>query len=779
MKFCDGCARCFDDDASSCSGGCGTTLAVSRVGDTDLVAGYRLEYLLDSGVRGETYRATRLDCGRSCLIKIVHADDALAEEFLREAGVVQAMFHHGIAGIYEAGRLNDSEVFVVAEDPQAQSLRELIDTDGPPELRTTIRIARQAAEAVHALHTLGITHGAVNPSNIFIDTDHKGDLLVRIANIDVGGVVEHAVVSNKFLIDTALDSLRYFSPEQCRGEASTYKSDMYALGVVLYEMLSGSPPFDAANASGLIEQHLSVHPPEVKINNFDLRALLSHTLMEALQKQPSMRQSSADLFARQMRHIEQLATHVSTPAPVVTVRPAAPKTSRANIVTVPDVDLDLPPLAEARAEQPVFIPAFETEQPSKDIKRPAQPRLIKLQDSYTETLGPPVSEPDAAATKPSRLTPDKSRRKGLRERAAAFANVILEKATIKQPDAEFTKTIDFRAAREQIPVFTGKARESNAAPRSEPKVVLWAEPLDDIPSVDEAIKTLRSEGSSSKFTSAPEALIPEPVSSVPEVVPANLHAAIEPAKARVADALISAPETRANRIVVPWAQPVLQHTPRPVRAFEFSPTILGGVDRDVPPLTVDESGIFAAMEELTAPRFSRTRRVVFAGALATIAVMAFMLRGEIAGAFAPFDLATINPPAAQTPTMTTTTEVPVSNVPDIVSPAAQIEPEKAAPADEADRPKPIAISTSAAPQPVKQKPVEDEKRNTPPDRRKETQRPVTSAKPLVPSTLVITSGDSRKNKREAVPASGDRDPFAAPKSAVGLTRERIVKNPKP
>jgi hypothetical protein len=211
-------------------------------------------------------------------------------------------------------------VFVVSEDTGNKTLRAFLDKKAVPELLTTIRIVRQAAEALHALHLAGLTHRAIRPENIVLQPDTNDGLLVKLQNIDFGGVAEHTTISNRFVIDSALDALRYYAPEQFAGKAANIKTDIYSLGIILYEMLAGQPPFDAPKAADLIEKHRNNAPPDIKIADFELRMLITHTLTESLQKRPEVRQSSANAFARQLRHIEQLATHVSTPPPVVAVK---------------------------------------------------------------------------------------------------------------------------------------------------------------------------------------------------------------------------------------------------------------------------------------------------------------------------------------------------------------------------------------------------------------------------------------------------------------------------
>ena len=378
MKVCSQCLRCYDDLVISCLEENHPALSRTRDGGCESVTGYQLEYLLEAGRNCQTYQARHVASGQSCLIKILTADEKKSQQFLQEARLAAALFHPNIADVYEAGSLESGELFVAAEKPGGQTLRDLLNNVGVPQLLTSVLIARQAAEALHAIHENGLTHRAVRPENIVITTDVESRLLVRIQNLDFGGVREHAVISNKFLVDSALDSLRYFAPEQCTGALSGVQTDVYSLGIVFFEMLAGVPPFEALTAAELIEKQKNQHPPDIKIDNFNLRMLVTHALMESLQKQPSMRTSSANAFARQLRHIEQLATHTSTPPPAV-VTPPAPQRPAAVVAGATAIP--------APQFNPVPIQPTVTGTPAGSIKKVDAPAVLtEAQDRSVVSL---------------------------------------------------------------------------------------------------------------------------------------------------------------------------------------------------------------------------------------------------------------------------------------------------------------------------------------------------------------------------------------------------------
>ena len=180
MKVCAFCGRCYDDSVVECSGEGHPDLSEAKDRNPLMIAGYRLDTLLESGVRGETYRAVQTECGRSCLIRVLPADSANRDLFLREARGAAAFFHPNVVDIYEAEELETGEVFVVAEDPDGKDLRGFLNTVGVPELLNTVEVVRQTAEALDALHSKGLVHGAIKPENIILATNREGGLRIRV-----------------------------------------------------------------------------------------------------------------------------------------------------------------------------------------------------------------------------------------------------------------------------------------------------------------------------------------------------------------------------------------------------------------------------------------------------------------------------------------------------------------------------------------------------------------------------------------------------------------------
>jgi serine/threonine protein kinase len=396
MRICSICHRCYGDAFESCEDSGHPGMLESRQTSREVVEGYLLDTLSESESAFETYRSHHVASDQTCFIKLIR-DGSESERFLREASTAIGLFHPNIAVVYDAGVAQNGDLFVVTENIAGQSLRDLLQSVGTPQLLTTVQIVRQTAEALHVMHEAGLTHGALRPENIFLATDLEHRLQVRLQNPDLGRVINRSILSDKFSIDLALERIRYFAPEQFLGSPANVHSDVYSLGVVFYEMLAGAPPFEAATATELIAMHRDQAPPDIKVNDFDLRMLLTHSLTESLRKRPEMRQRSANVFARQLRHIEQLGTHSPTPPPVM----AAEQPVRTFAASVSSTRLPEPYLApvnvsdEPTAREPIIAErsitmASESIEAKHLIPEPVKP-IEPMRISSPETEAPAPS----------------------------------------------------------------------------------------------------------------------------------------------------------------------------------------------------------------------------------------------------------------------------------------------------------------------------------------------------------------------------------------------------
>ena len=530
MKVCSSCQRCYSDAADVClEDGC-SVFASAGMGDPEMIRGYILTRRTGAARNAETYEAQEITSGSTCIVKLF-SPSADADLILREAKAVRSLFDPGLIGVYDAGTIDDGHVFVVSEIAKGRSLRELLTDIGAPDLLDSIGIIRQAAEVLHVLHAGGLVHGAINPENIFLSAESGGQARVRIDNVDYGRAIEQSIMSNKFEIDSHTSALRYFAPEQCTGGERTPRTDVYSLGVVFYELLAGAPPFDSTKAAGLIEKHRSERPPDVRINNFDLRMLVTHALTESLQKQPAFRQSSANLLARQLRHIEQLATHTSTPPPAV----ASARVEKTRPITIAPAR-SVEPVIETRSESRLQAASFGEAQQEVTIVKPR--KIERVPVATEEVIVSSLPEVPATSVETATLvktaTVSESEMVNVAPAQPPRSRLRMLKRKLNELSAMVASRMELRAT----PVSIQSVQD--VITKRAPRKIEWVQPEDDLPSIDEVIAARESDPvpivepkpqveqpTIEPVVAVPEPVVPttsvlEPVVAAPEpVVPAT------------------------------------------------------------------------------------------------------------------------------------------------------------------------------------------------------------------------------------------------------------------
>jgi serine/threonine protein kinase len=257
---------------------------------------FRIEREIGKGGMGTVYLATHLGLERPVAVKIIKrefvGDADVADRFLREARTMAKLRHPHAAMIFDAGNLPDGRHFIVMEFVEGETLSQALAREGRFSATRAVQIATQICDVLEEAHRLGIVHRDLKPSNILLGPRGVCVLDFGVAKVlasSAESTATHASTGSGQLIGTP----RYMSPEQCLGQRVGARSDLYSLGVLLYEMLAGRPPFvDPLQSALLIKQATAPAPPLPRLRQDIGRplALAVHTL---LAKRPDDRPRTA------------------------------------------------------------------------------------------------------------------------------------------------------------------------------------------------------------------------------------------------------------------------------------------------------------------------------------------------------------------------------------------------------------------------------------------------------------------------------------------------------
>ena len=259
---------------------------------------YRVDEVIGEGGMGRVYRATQLTVGRPVALKVGSADRLFDERsmarFESEARTMAALQHPHIVSFIDFGRRPDGSLYMVMELLRGEPLSDLVAREAPlPEPRVRA-IALQLLDALAAAHRHNIVHRDIKPSNVFLTrygdrTDYVKLLDFGIAKANQVSPVAAAITDSVEVIG----SPRYVSPEQARSQPVSARSDLYSLGAVLYEMLSGRPLFDEKSPVGWLVAHVTRDPRPPAVDDAELEGPLVDLVMQCLQKDPVARPESA------------------------------------------------------------------------------------------------------------------------------------------------------------------------------------------------------------------------------------------------------------------------------------------------------------------------------------------------------------------------------------------------------------------------------------------------------------------------------------------------------
>ncbi len=261
---------------------------------------YEIQAVVGTGGMAVVYRAWDKIKKRTVAVKVLRPEYEQDEEFVRrfsrEAEAAAKMSHENIVNLLDVGKDNDMR-YIVMEYVPGKTLKDLIREQGRIAPETAVRMVIRILAAVDHAHKNGIVHRDIKPQNILVNKDGK----VKVADFGIARLKTAQTTRVDDKQNSALGSVHYFSPEQASGEVADEKSDLYSVGVVLYEMLTGQVPFDGDTAVSVALKHVSEEPRSMRDRAPNISRALDEVVMRALAKDSARRYQTAAEFAGDLR----------------------------------------------------------------------------------------------------------------------------------------------------------------------------------------------------------------------------------------------------------------------------------------------------------------------------------------------------------------------------------------------------------------------------------------------------------------------------------------------
>lgn len=305
-----------------------------------VVAGYRIERLLGVGGMGAVYAAVHPVIGKRAAVKVIQAHAAQSksgiERFIQEARLVNQIRHPAIVDVFGFDALPDGRPVLLMELLEGETLGQLLARRGRVEAGEGVQLMQPVLDALAAAHDAGVIHRDLKPENLFVVRGHDGRLGVRVLDFGIAKLVGTPKGSGlTSLTGGQLGTPKYMSPEQCRGQEIDGRSDLYAIGLILFEMLAGRSPYPGGSPAEFLGQHLYAEPARLGAYVL-LDPRLEDLVMRLLRKDPNERPASARGVEQALRAIDLGSSHTLA-LPV-----ASAGDGRARVDTGPSRSLPLP-----------------------------------------------------------------------------------------------------------------------------------------------------------------------------------------------------------------------------------------------------------------------------------------------------------------------------------------------------------------------------------------------------------------------------------------------------
>ncbi|MBZ0120994.1 MAG: protein kinase, partial [Sandaracinaceae bacterium] len=315
---CPGCGRLNPDDARFCAG-CGQRFGVPEItlgeddGGADPLLGrtiadrYRIEELLGRGGMGVVYRVEHVRIGKLMAMKLLHGalarDKDVVKRFKREAEAISKLDHPNTVQVFDFGQ-SEGMMYLVMEYLSGRDLGHVLKEDGALPFPRVARIAAQVAGSVSQAHERGIVHRDLKPENVMVLPEGPIEDYVKVLDFGLAKLREHEDAERSITrAGSILGTPYYMAPEHIRGEEVDARSDVYAMGALIYKAVTGVPPFWATTPVGVLTMHLTddVVPPSERAPGREIPFECDRIVLKAMEKRasdryPSMEALRADLL---------------------------------------------------------------------------------------------------------------------------------------------------------------------------------------------------------------------------------------------------------------------------------------------------------------------------------------------------------------------------------------------------------------------------------------------------------------------------------------------------